>query len=84
MSKALTNFKKINVFLPISGGKEPSESLENGCLEVLLASNSFEQGKFKQHVKQTCFRELACQQQLEGQRVGKLEASKKLTKTIGF
>ena len=46
-----------------------------------LASNFVQQGRLKQHVKQTCFKELACQEQLEGGWVGKLETITQLCKT---
>ena len=42
----------------------------------MLASNLLEQGKLKQHVEKTCFKELACQEQLEGKWAGKLEIIK--------
>ena len=77
-------------FCPISEGKEPSENLQSGCLEVLLwvrsleessldarlASSWYQQGKLQLQVNQTCSRELACREQLEVRWAGKLETIK--------
>ena len=60
-------------------GRFPKESLQSGCLEVLLwvrsleesnldarlASSWCQQGKLELQVNQTCSRELACWEQLE-------------------
>ena len=84
--------------MSISGGKELSESLQSGCLEVLLwpwrleesnletmlASSWYQQGKLELQVNQTCFRELACLEQLEVRCAGTLEIIKDPSKNHCF
>ena len=86
-------------FWLISGGKEPSESLQSGSLELLLwarrleegssdaklASNLAQQGNVTLKFNQTWFRELASWEQLDVRWLGKLENCKNLfAKTIVF
>ena len=47
IAKTVKNNEKINVFWPISPGKEPWESLQSVCLEVLSWSWGLEEGNLE-------------------------------------